>query len=158
MDARVETLKTDEFRVQHRVLANELREIEAALGLARAAAPSWRGAGAVFRRLLVLLEVDVAAQADKEEHAIYMPLRGAAGVLSPTLAACYREHHEIRTGTADLHRALLAAYSGHDPVPGALFDRSEALVALVREHMAREDEVLFFAAEHELPRATLVVR
>ena len=158
MNTRVETLQTDEFRAQHRLLANELREIEAALGLARASAPSWRGAGAVFRRLLVLLEVDVAAQADKEEHAIYMPLRGAAGVLSPTLAACYREHHDIRTGTSDLHRALLAAYSGHDPVPGALFDRAEALVALVRKHIAREDDALFRAAEETLPRAALVVR
>lgn len=155
MKVPVESLKTDEFRAQHRVLDTQLAEIEAELETACATGASWRDAGHVLRRLLVLLEVDVAAHMDQEEHQVYGPLREYAGVLSPTLAVCYGEHHDLRVFTSELHTELLRAYSGHEPVPEQLFAHVGRLIALVRQHMAREDGALFLAAEQEIPHDQL---
>lgn len=155
MSARIECLKTDEYRAQHRAIAQELHEIHEELTRARAESYSWRAAAPSFRRLLVLLEVDIAHQTDEEEHTLYGRIRECAGVLSPTLAACYREHRDIRVLTEELHHQLLTAFAAAEPVPGALYDRAEEIIDLVRIHMSREDEVLFLAAEQELPKRDL---
>ena len=152
MKKTAEELKTDEFRAQHLILNTELADIEAELHAARARSSSWREAGRAFRRLLVLLEVDVAAQMDDEERQLYAPMREHAGVLSPTLATCYGEHHDLRVMTSELHAELLRAYSGHEPIPDQLFAHVDRMIALIRQHMAREDGALFASAEQEIPR------
>lgn len=148
----VELLGTDMYRDQHRIIAGQLDEIEKELEAVRGRGGRLPDAVGALRRLLVLLEVDVEHHAAEEEHAIYGPLERVAGV-TPTLAACYREHGELRLGIerlrADLRRAL----------GGGLADRvledCDALIQLVRIHMAREDEILFPAAEQNLDRSVL---
>lgn len=156
MASHVETLGTDMFREHHRTIARELDEIEVELERVVADKSPWRTAAPSFRRLLVLFEVDVESLVDEEERLLYAPMRKEGGCLSPTLAACYREHHDIRVEAEALHRELLVAFSGHEPDPAALFERCARLINLLRVHMAREDEVLFLAAEQELPRQELL--
>lgn len=155
MKPRIETLETDEFRARHGVIAQELHEISDELNRARAESFTWRAAAPSFRRLLVLLEVDIARQTDEEEHVLYGRIRECAGVMSPTLSACYREHRDIRVATEELHHQLLSYFAADQAVPGALYDRASEIIDLVRIHMSREDEVLFLAAEQELPKSEL---
>src|SRR5688500_8991307 len=115
MSGQIEVLGTDLFRDQHHAIAEKLHKIEDELTRLRTSNPSWRAAAPAFRQLLTLLEGELAAQMDHEEHALYTRLREVSGVLSPTLAACYREHGRIRLGTEKLYNQLVRTYAGQLP-------------------------------------------
>ena len=156
MSARIEELGTDMFRSEHRVIRSELDEIEREFDRVIDREASWRQAVPSFRRLLVLLETDVEHHADEEEHALFAALERLPGGTTPTLAMCYREHQAIRLESEALRHDLACAFSGRPPPDRDLFARSAHLIELLRAHMAREDEVLFAAAEQQLPRGMLI--
>lgn len=154
MVGTIEELRTDAFREQHRIIAAELDEIASELNTVRARGGGWRESAATLRRLLVLLECDVERHAEEEEHQLYLPLERMKGGHSPALAECYMEHGELRLGVEKLRHDLVAAPS-HPGADRALYDDCDRLISLLRVHMAREDEVLFLAAEQALERTEL---
>lgn len=154
MSSTIEQLGTDAFREQHRVISAELDEIASELDTIRARGGGWRDATGTLRRLLVLLECDVERHAEEEEHQLYVPLERAKGGHSPALAECYAEHGALRLGVERLRHDLVTAPS-HPGADAALFEDCDRLIGLLRVHMAREDEVLFLAAEQALDRSEL---
>lgn len=154
MNGTVEQLGTDVFRHQHEVIASELDEIAGELGRIRAEGSGWRPASATLRRLLVLLECDVERHAEEEEQLLYGPLMRSEGKLTPTLSECFAEHGDLRLDVEKLRHDLVMAQSGHTD-DATLFDDCDRIIRLLRVHMAREDEVLFLAAEQLLDRAQL---
>jgi hemerythrin-like domain-containing protein len=156
MASNVELLGTDLFREHHRIIRQELSEIEAELEHVQSTQGTWREAVPTLRRLLILLEADVERHAEEEEHLLYGPLGHHLGGLTPTLSECYREHRDLRLEVEGLRHELMMAFSGRPPTDDALFTRSNRLIGLLRGHMAREDEVLFLAAEQELTHEDLI--
>ena len=156
MASNVELLGTDMFRAEHHIISLELDEIERELEAVIQRRGGWRQAVPAFRRLLVLLEADVERHAEEEEHLIFSALARLPGGPTPTLTACYREHRDLRLEAEGLRRGLSHAFAGSPPPERELFVRSASLIGLLRVHMAREDEVLFTAAEQELSREDLL--
>lgn len=156
MASSVELLGTDMFREEHRIIGLELDEIERELEHVIETKGSWRAAIPVMRRLLVLLEADVENHADDEERLIYGPLSRAIGRLTPTLTECYREHHELRIECETLRHELTDAFAGKPADADGMFARCAGLIGLLRVHMARENEVLFLAAEQGLSHEDLL--
>lgn len=153
MTTRTELLATDMFRGYHRVFVDKLTKIESELAGVVAQGGGWREGLPGFRHLLVLLETDVEHFINEEERLILERLRARVG-MTPVLHDCYREHGEIRLETERFHRTLVAAACGHPSE--SLFEYAASLIDLLRVHMAREDEVLFLAAEQELTHQELL--
>lgn len=91
----------------------------------------------------------------KEEDVLFAALvkNGMPRENSP-VAAMLMEHDQGRTFVADLESAVTAALAGEPGQAQRIADNALGYVALLREHIAKEDEILYPLAERILP-ATL---
>lgn len=100
----------------------------------------------VGRAQAELLASTLLGHARVEEDLLFAPLEAEGAVVGP-LAAMRAEHEEIE---ADLARARTAGEAGE------VADLLLRVVEVVRPHFAKEEQVLFPAAEEILPAATLL--
>jgi hemerythrin-like domain-containing protein len=88
---------------------------------------------------------------DKEEQYLF-PLLEAKGFPrqgGPT-GVMFHEHEEGRRHIRALNAALVLAETGHAPALQQFIEHADAYVALMREHIAKEDHCLFPMANRSL--------
>ncbi|MBI4421491.1 MAG: hemerythrin domain-containing protein [Gemmatimonadetes bacterium] len=125
----------DPFRLleaEHATALAALEHLErAALGLR--SDPDSKEGRAVVREVLALLTTEVRSHNEKEERTLFPML----GLDAPTLVF-EEEHRILRSREVELQRLL--DWGGAGP---ALADVALDIVQLLREHIIRENEVLF---------------
>ena len=135
------------------ILSSEHRVIEIVLDCLERLADEARRSGR--------LDLESAAQAmrflrtfadachhEKEEQKLFKALeaRGLPRRMGP-LAVMLGEHETGRSLVRELDVAIYAAREGEEDAPQRFADRAVAYVELLREHIAKEDQVLFPMAE-----------
>ena len=104
---------------------------------------------AIFEDVLEFLTVFVDACHHTKEEEVLFPLMGRAGVPSRggPIGVMLAEHQEGRELIAR-YRASLAALKGGDPsTQAALIEAARAYSALLRQHIQKENNVLFAIAD-----------
>jgi hemerythrin-like domain-containing protein len=138
-------------------LSSDHRLIERVLDVLDAAAERLERGESVPPALFLDAVRFIAGFADGTHH------RKEEGVLFPALAACglpveggpiammLHEHERGRAYTAGLREAAQQLAAGHARAAGDVADHARAYAALLRQHIRKEDHVLFPMAERVLP-------
>jgi len=143
MDA-IETL-----RREHRVIETVLVALDRMAGRLEAEHPFAR------ERAEHALEIlrkyaDECHQRKEEEHLLRLLRERAVAGEGELIATLVREHEQARAHLHRMARTLVGA-SENDPQAGPTFVRhARAYVSLLRQHMRKESEIIFPAAEQRL--------
>lgn len=126
---------TDRFVVEHQVFLRQLAFLEDALdGPAESLVP-------VLRTIVQTLHGPLEAHADAEEGILFPELAERMGADTGVLPVMVAEHRDIQGTVAELSAS---------PEPARARRLAEHLLDVLREHIAKEDDLLFPTARDML--------
>lgn len=149
MATRMEAPPTEELRRQHRtielglgVLSRLVREAESAAGV--------NSAGLRACLDFLRLYADKLHHADEEELLFPALRRRVSGEALALLEGVEREHEEGRKLTATMYELLPAAEGGSEQGIRRFVHAARQYMALILQHISKEDHVLFTIADRLL--------
>ncbi len=144
-----EGLPTDELRQEHRQIERVLTVMGRLVGRAE------RGQGfeaAALRKCVDFLRLFADACHHTNEEQILLPLLDKRGIRAdhPAVAGILREHVEGRKQVSTMRSSLTAAARGDEGARRRFCEAARHYLALLRQHINREDHVLFPLADQAL--------
>jgi hemerythrin-like domain-containing protein len=143
-----------ELSREHQAALAALSRLESVLKEGRESGALSESARSYCGEFVAILENDISRHFAKEEQALFPALEPALGKDSGPLAVMNLEHRELRASFyAFTH--LVGTINGGGAVPDGLVGAGVGLISLLREHIDKEDQVLFPTARDILSEGDL---
>lgn len=148
-----ELLQNDHIKVLERLdwLDKAVQE------LAKGRGPAFGPAKVTVQQVAEFLQKDVELHLRKEEEALFPPLEEVIGSEGGPTAVMRLEHQELRTNNQELQRLAkeLEKDRGATEIIGQIQRVAPYICDFLRQHIHKENFILFPLAEEELDEATL---
>jgi len=146
------TVATDVLRAEHRAIG---RMLEVAGAVAAGLRRGNTGEGATLEKLIDFFKNFADRCHHGKEEDVLFPLLAEKGVpvQNGPIGVMLNEHERGRTFIAQMARGLEDLRAGAADAAGALAEAVDGYVSLLREHIAKEDGVLFPMADRLLTGA-----